>query len=101
MNMRTRFAVLSACCVGILCALPGRAPAQEGKPLESLDRISPIVKIVQKCQGSVVAFMNPKTGKPLGTGVIVSQSGLIVTNAHVVGAITAWKLQLIDKTELN
>jgi serine protease Do len=80
--------------------LPGRARALEGKSLESADRITPIVKVVQKCQGSVVAFLNPETGKVRGTGVIVDASGLIVTNAHVVGNAKTWKIQLIDKTEL-
>src|SRR5262249_28670972 len=80
---------------------PGRARAQEGKSLESADRITPIVKVVQKCQGSVVAFLNTETGKVNGTGVIVDASGLIVTNAHVVGNAKTWKIQLIDKTELT
>jgi len=100
-NMTARFGLLSVCCVGALCLLAGHARTQEGKTFESTDRISPIVRVVQKCQGSVVAFMNPKTGAAMGTGVIVDPTGLIVTNAHVVGKDKSFKIQLIDKTELS
>ncbi len=95
--MLARFAFLSA--VAVLCFLAGPVPGQDAKPLESTDRITPIVRVVQKCQGSVVAFMNPETGRAMGTGVIVDPSGIIVTNAHVVGKSKSWKIQLIDKSE--
>ena len=97
--MFARCALFSVCTLGILCAVPRDLQAQKGESRESIDRITPIVRVVQKCQGAVVAFMNPDTGKPLGTGVIVDASGLIVTNAHVVGKTQNWKIQLIDKTE--
>ena len=95
--MNTQKRLLLTCCVGVLCAFP--TAAQEGK--EHADRITPIVRVVQKCQGSVVAFINPQTGKAMGTGVIVDVTGVIVTNAHVVGKTKTWKLQLIDKTEMT
>jgi S1-C subfamily serine protease len=95
--MITRNGLLFTCCAGVFCAFP--AAAQEGK--EHADRITPIVRVVQKCQGSVVAFINPQTGKAMGTGVIVHAQGVIVTNAHVVGKTKTWKLQLIDKTEMT
>jgi serine protease Do len=99
--MIRQLSLLAPFCIGVLCWLPGQAQPQDGKSLESTDRITPIVRVVQKCQGSVVAFMNLETGKPMGTGVIVDKSGLIVTNAHVVGKSKKLKLQLIDKTELE
>src|SRR6476619_3027698 len=97
--MILRIALLPLCGV-VLWVVPTGAPAQE-KGLDSSDRITPIVRVVQKCQGSVVAFINPKTGKAMGTGVIVDDRGFIVTNAHVVGKTKSWKLQLIDKTQLT
>jgi len=94
-----RFSLLAACVVVI--SSPSRhLHGQDGK-LESTDRITPIVRVVQKCQGAVVAFISPKTGKAMGTGVIVDGTGIVVTNAHVVGRVKEWKLQLIDKTELD
>lgn len=99
--MHTRFDLLSILCLGLLASLPNGARAQEGKPVESADRISPIVRVVQKCQGSVVAFISTRTGKAMGTGVIVGEDGFIVTNAHVVGTTKKWKLQLVDKTEIT
>ena len=98
--MVVRFALLSACYVSMLWSVPGHALAQEGRSSVLADRISPIVKVVKKCQGSVVAFID-ESGKTIGTGVIVDASGLIVTNAHVVRKIKAWKIRLIDKTELT
>ncbi len=65
------------------------------------NRISPIVVAIQKCQGSVVAFISPRTKKAMGTGVIVDPRGYIVTNAHVVQSSRVWKIQLVDKTELK
>jgi serine protease Do len=99
--MIVRFALMSACCVGMLCSFPGDVrPQEKGKSSVFADRISPIVKVVQKCQGSVVAFIN-EDGKTIGTGVIVDGKGLIVTNAHVVRKVKTWKINLIDKTELT
>jgi len=88
----------SLCSVAMLGAVPRVAQAQKGDS-KDFDRVTPIVRVVQKCQGAVVAFMNPMTGKPKGTGVIVDASGLVVTNAHVVGRDKTLKLQLIDKSE--
>lgn len=93
--------LLLTCCLGLVCLLPRATQAQEAKSLESSDRITPIVRVVQKCQGSVVAFINPETGKAMGTGVVVDPRGLIVTNAHVVGKTKTWKIQLVNKTEMT
>lgn len=96
-----RFSRVSIFCIGVFGALAVPARADEGKSLESTDRVTPIVRVVQKCQGSVVAFINPTNGNARGTGVIVDGSGIIVTNAHVVGKNKSHKIQLIDKTELE
>jgi len=97
--MIARSALFATFLVGLLCACPVGVQAQKEES-KDFDRISPLVRVVQKCQGAVVAFMNPKTGKPMGTGVIVDPSGLIVTNGHVVRANKRLPIQLIDKTEL-
>jgi len=96
--MITRHILFSAVFVGILCAGPGSVQAQKDEE-KDFDRITPVVRAVQKCQGAVVAFMNAKTGKPMGTGVIVDGSGIIVTNVHVVGTNKTLNIQLIDKSE--
>jgi serine protease Do len=90
------FAALGMC---IMCVLPTGVHAQKAES-PTADRITPVVRVVQKCQGSVVAFIDPETKKPLGTGVIVDKRGLVVTNAHVVGNTKQWKIQLIDKTDV-
>ena len=96
-----RFVLLAGGMVG-MCVQPGAVQAQKkGEPAEHSDRITPIVRVVQKCQGAVVAFINPDNGKPMGTGIIVDGRGFIVTNVHVVGENKKVKLQLIDKTELT
>ena len=97
--MIIRHALFTVCMVGILCAVPSVARAQKDEP-KDFDRLTPIVRVVQKCQAAVVAFMNPDTGKPMGTGVIVDGRGLIVTNVHVVGSKKKVNIQLIDKTPL-
>jgi serine protease Do len=99
--MNRRCALISACCAGMLCLAPGGVHAQKDAPKEeSFDRITPIVRVVQKCQGAVVAFMNPsKKDAAMGTGVIVDGRGLIITNAHVVAGNKKMRIQLIDKSE--
>jgi serine protease Do len=98
--MFARCVLFSACLVGTLCAASGNVRAQKPESDVPLDRVSPVVRVVQKCQGAVVAFINPQTGNAMGTGVIVDGRGLIVTNAHVVGNNKSLKLQLIDHSEL-
>ena len=109
-NMVTKkFSTSYVACLVILCSVPvaaqaQQAPAQKAAPGQKADRelgdrITPVVRVVQKCQGSVVAFISPQTGNAMGTGVIVHEQGYIVTNGHVVGKTKQWKIQLIDKTE--
>jgi serine protease Do len=98
--MITRYALISALLVGILCAAPAGVQAQK-EETKDFDRVTPLVRAVQKCQGAVVAFMNPKTAKPMGTGVIVDDRGIIVTNVHVVGTEKKVPIQLLDKTEVT
>jgi serine protease Do len=98
--MPVRYAYLLSGLVVFICAIPGDAWDQKDDP-KDFDRITPLVRVVQKCQGAVVAFMNPETGKPMGTGIIVDGRGFIVTNSHVVGSKKSLKIQLIDKTELD
>lgn len=75
--------------------------AQSSSQLIPTSRISPIVRAIQKCQGAVVAFISPRTKRPMGTGIIVHPEGYIVTNAHVVGERRVWTIQLVDKTQLT
>jgi len=98
--MLAPFGLRSAGCLGLLFLAAGLGLAQGGGSVElSSDRISPIVRVVQKCQGAVVGFVGLETGKLNGTCVVVDPRGLIVTNAHVVGKAKRWGVRLIDKSE--
>jgi Do/DeqQ family serine protease len=44
---------------------------------------------------------NKRVAQSLGSGVIVDASGLVVTNHHVIGGMTAVKIALVDKREYD
>jgi len=73
--------------------------AQESLELRSKD---PIVKAVQKTIAGVVAIRVPRQGEKdmIGSGLIVDESGLIVTNRHVTGGKKQVKVRLNDGTDL-
>ncbi len=62
------------------------AAADDVKPFS---RRSPVVEAVRKTRASIVCIRVPRPGggnDMIGTGVIVDERGIIVTNRHVVGA---------------
>lgn len=73
--------------------------AQETRELRSKD---PVVQAVQKTIGGVVAIRVPRPGEKdmIGSGLIVDESGLIVTNRHVTGGKKSVKVRLNDGTDL-
>jgi Do/DeqQ family serine protease len=44
---------------------------------------------------------NKRVAQSLGSGVIVDADGLVVTNHHVIGGMTAVKIALVDKREYD
>src|SRR5437016_10325840 len=64
-------------------------------------RRNPVTEAVQKTKSAIVTVRVPRPGggKDLvGTGVIVDERGIIVTNRHVVGSCQQPKVRLNDGT---
>ena len=66
-------------------------------------KTDPIVQAVEKTIASVVAIRVPRQGERdmIGSGVIVHESGTIVTNRHVTGGKKHVKVRLNDGTDLT
>ncbi len=64
--------------------LVGRGVGTEN---QTYPRRNPIVNAVQKTRNSIVTIKVPRAGTrdTVGTGVIVDESGYVITNRHVVG----------------
>jgi len=77
------------------------APAWDGTTLEISSSeglsTSSLPDIYQKCISSIVLItVETVDGEGLATGVIMSENGYIVTNAHVVDGATAIAVELAD-----
>jgi serine protease Do len=70
---------------------------------EPFARRNPVVEAVQKTKAGIVAIRVPRPGErdSIGTGLIVDERGLIVTNRHVTGGKKYSKVRLCDGTELT
>jgi serine protease Do len=67
-------------------------------------RRNPITEAVQKTKAAIVTVKVPRPGggKDLvGTGVVIDERGIIVTNRHVVGACKDPKVRLKDGTTVT
>jgi serine protease Do len=102
-----RLSVAALAMVGVLALAP-MAPAQQ-RPMpdgfaELAARVSPAVVTIQAIQSADAPAQPGRQGpRPggasLGTGFIIDASGVIVTNAHVVGRPTSVKVVLQDRRE--
>jgi serine protease Do len=63
-------------------------------------RITPMVETIRKAEPSVVGIFFPEAKKVNGTGAIIDKRGIIVTNHHVVGKLTAVVVRLHDGTKV-
>lgn len=64
-------------------------PFAAADDLKPFSRRSPVVEAVKKTRASIVCIRVPRPGggnDMIGTGVIVDERGIIVTNRHVVGS---------------
>jgi serine protease Do len=95
-NARWRAAAL----VAALAVVVGSGAGTEARAQHS--RKTPIVEAIEKTRSSVVSVSVPRTGRKdaVGTGVIVDENGVIVTNGHVVGGAKAVNVRLADGKEL-
>ena len=60
--------------------------------------------LYEQCAPSIVAiygYVDGQTGYSWGTGVILSEDGLILTNTHVIDGCDTAKVELFDKTEYD
>ena len=78
---------------------PPAAPAASpvATPSGPLDPFAPVVEIVKKAQSSVVTVL---TENGLGSGIIYSADGYIVTNNHVVEAGTSYTVAFASGEQL-
>jgi serine protease Do len=63
-------------------------------------RSSPIVEVVEKTRHSIVCIRIPRaSGRDIiGTGVVIHESGIVVTNRHLVGGARTVNVLLADGT---
>jgi len=89
-------------CAAVLAALflVRSVVANEPSELRSKD---PVVQTVQKTINGVVAIRVPRPGEKdmIGSGVIVDEAGLIITNRHVTAGKRHVKVKLNDGGELT
>lgn len=66
-------------------------------------RSNEVTEAVKKTKAGVVAIRVPRQGERdmVGSGVIVDETGLIVTNRHVTGGKKQLKIRLHDGTDVN
>ncbi len=90
-------AVLAAALITPFLALGTPANAQE-----KYSRSNPVTEAVKKTKAGVVAVRVPRTGERdmVGAGVIVDETGLIVTNRHVTGGKKQLKIRLHDGSDI-
>jgi serine protease Do len=88
-------------CAAILAValITSYVSADENTPFS---RRNPVVEAVAKAKTGVVAVRVPRQGEKdtVGTGFIVDEGGLIVTNRHVTGGKKYVKIRLHDGTDL-
>lgn len=90
--------LLSLAVAAILLA----APAFANEP--SFARRNPVVNAVQKTKQAIVTIRVPRPNGAkdmIGTGVIIDERGLIVTNKHVVGVSKQVNVHLADNFQLT
>ena len=78
-------------------------PGGFGSEKQVFPRKSPVVIAVQKTRDSIVSVQGARTGllPRVGSGVIVDEGGIVVTNCHVVGAAKSVMVRLADGSQVK
>ena len=78
-------------------------PVSFAQDKTTLSRSTPVVEALRKTIGGVVAIRVPRPGEKdmIGAGIIVDESGLIITNRHVVGSNRNVTVCLHDNSTLT
>ena len=101
--MRTKLRTFVALILTVLIIGEG---GNQGLAQERSQRETPTVRAYRKAKPSVVALKVMRTSaysrrEVVGTGVIVDESGIVITNLHVVTANEGIKAVLADGTEMT
>jgi S1-C subfamily serine protease len=89
---------------------PAAAPAVAGSNLELRGQPLDVQGVLQAVQDGVVSirtevrqegFFGTQTGQAAGSGMIIDESGLVLTNAHVVRGATSIKVNLRNGASLD
>src|SRR3954454_9186434 len=75
------------------------AGAQE---IKTFQRRNPVVEAVSKTKASIVTVRTPRPGggkDAIGSGVLVDERGILITNKHVVGHAKNVTVRLYDGTD--
>jgi S1-C subfamily serine protease len=88
---------------GSQAAAPSATPSSTSRtngptPTVAADPTEPVAAVAEAVAPAVVLI---STGQGLGSGVIYDESGLILTNAHVVGAARQVRVGLADGTTVE
>jgi len=85
-----------------LIAMVAIVPGGSGSEKDVFPRKSPVVIAVQKTRDSIVSVQGARTGLSprIGSGVIVHERGIVVTNCHVVGAAKSVRVRLADGSQV-
>lgn len=77
--------------------------ANVGSAIAQQSRRNPVVEAAAKARPAVVSInvTNGSESKTVGTGVIVDDRGIVITNCHVVGNLKQVTVVLHDRTELQ
>ena len=79
--------------VALLLVLVLRARSFADEPKEESPRITPLVKVIQRIEPSLVALFTPAKGQFVGgSGTIIHPSGYVLTNHHVLPSVTGYAL---------
>src|SRR6516162_7948080 len=86
-----------------LLAAVAIVPRGSGSEKQVFTRKSPVVIAVQKTRDSIVSVQGARTGllPRVGSGVIVDEGGIVVTNCHVVGAAKNVAVRLADGSQVK
>jgi serine protease Do len=90
--------IYARCTAAVLAVVVLAGSGEGAEKKAPYPRTSPIVEAVKKTKNSIVSIRIPRSsGRDMvGTGVVVDESGVVVTNRHVVGGSRTVNVVLAD-----